>query len=110
MERSGSPGRVSMSLSWVLLELSPVVTPEATTRSREMETVLARSMSVAVRLPEAVRAASVSVRVLESEFWSELTERTGSSLAPLMVMTTSCVAVLGSSPVVTPESSVMVMV
>ena len=99
-----------MSLSWLMLELSPVVTPEATTRSREMEGVFVRSRSAAVRLPEAVRPASVSVRVLVFELLRELRERTGSSLAPLMVMTTSCVAVLVSLPEVTPESSVMVMV
>ena len=91
------------------LEIRPSVVSPLLTEILEMETVLVRSMSVAVSVPEVVRAASVSVRDSASELRRELTERTGSSLAPLMVMTTSCVSVSASGSFLTPESSVMVM-
>ena len=64
--------------SSVGLEIRPSVVSPVLTEILEMETVLARSMSVAVRVPEVVRAASVSVSVSASELRRELTERTGS--------------------------------
>ena len=62
-----------MLSSSVSLEIRPSVVSPVLTAILVMETVLARSMSVAVRVPEVVRAASVSVRDSASELRRELT-------------------------------------
>ena len=99
-----------MSTRAVWLDFRPSTTLLLITEISVISAVSLRSTSVAVKVPVVIRPASVSTRVFVSLLLRELRERTGSSLAPWMVMTTSCVAVLVSLPEVTPESSVMEMV
>ena len=51
----------SMASSWALLEIKPVVVPVATTDWMATATVLERSRSETVSVPEVERAALVSV-------------------------------------------------
>ena len=76
-----------MESSWVLRAAIPVVMPEATTDWTATLTVLERSRSETVRLPEVVRLVLVSVRDLVSEL-APPRLKVGTSLVPVTVTVT----------------------
>ena len=80
----------SMESSWLLFGIRPVVMPEATTDWMATSTVLVRSRSEIVSVPELDRPAFVSVR--EAELLLPVcTVIVGASLLPVRVIVTSWV-------------------
>ena len=80
--------RLSIASNWVLVEPRPDVVPLVATVCTATETVLARSTSRTVRLPDAERAASVSVRAAVL-LLPVCTVIAGASLPPVRVTVTS---------------------